>query len=70
MKGEDVLKKEIRAYFGFIDLIKDLASGKRKFRDLLVMNILISRKQNIEEQGPFKAKTDMKLRGMSLQDGL
>ncbi len=34
MKGEDVLKKEIRAYFGFIDLIKDIASGKRKFRDL------------------------------------
>lgn len=34
MKGEDVLKKEILAHFGFIDLIKDLLSGKRKFRDL------------------------------------
>lgn len=34
------------------------------------MNILLSKKQNNQEQEDFKPKTGMKLRGMSLQDGL
>lgn len=60
------LKKRTLGYLSTVYII----ISQRKFRDLLVMNILLSSKQNIEEQGPFKAKTDMKLRGMSLQDGL
>ena len=29
------MKKEILAHFGFVDLIRDIASGKRKIRDLI-----------------------------------
>lgn len=33
MKGEEGLKKKILAYFGFIDLARDIISGKRKIKD-------------------------------------